>query len=102
MPNPFRYRRVLHDLARLSGPSYPPRVQLVAAGALAWELIPGSPRADLIRRMLQEANPVEFARHKLRDLYDRADPTVLTSAQEPPTHTSLEEENPPEEDDDPL
>ena len=56
--------------------------------------------------MLQEVNPFELARHKLRDLYDRASPSPpAAGGGRCPVGTEggipLEEE-PPEEDADPL
>ena len=99
MPNPYRYRSVLNRLARLTDASHPAHVRVDAAVTLAKELSPANPRCDLIRQMLQAVDPYEFARHSLRDLYDRAVPLVheqsAESAQPP-------EEAAPEEDDDPL
>lgn len=101
MPNPFHYRAVLNRLARLSDAPNPAHVQLAAAGALAKELTPGTDRAELAQRMLHDANPFEFARHQLRDLYDGPGPLcpVLADA---PDATRLEEEETLDEDDDPL
>ena len=70
--NPFHYRATIDRLARLAAKPNPSYVRVHAACALANELSPANPRRDLIRRMLEIANPVEHARHKLRDLYDRA------------------------------
>ncbi|MXX31971.1 MAG: hypothetical protein F4066_00650 [Chloroflexi bacterium] len=73
MPNAFHYANTLHRIARLAGGAHPPHVRLRAALVLVDELSPNSPRRDVVSRMLLEANPFELARHKLRDLYDRAD-----------------------------
>ncbi len=100
MPSPFYYRRVLDRLARLADVPNPPHVQVRAAIALAGELSPANPRRELIRQMLETANPYEFARHKLRDLYDQPDPSVPASERGPAP--LLQEEESPEEDDDPL
>ena len=101
MPNPFHYRQVLHNLARLASAPNPPHVQVQAAGALAQELSPANPRRDLIQLLLSEANSIEFARHKLRDLYDRAVPVASVESRQDGAVLLTEEEH-PEQDDDPL
>ena len=101
MPNPFHYRAVLNKLARCADAPYPPRVQVAAAITLAGELTPGTPRAQLARQMLLQANPYEDARHKLRDLFDRAAPLSLLSS-EATDLTETQEEEAPEDDIDPL
>lgn len=74
MPNPFHYRSVLNQLARLAEAPNPAHVRVAAAASLATELAPGTARARVAQRMLQVANPFEFARHQLRDLYDGPGP----------------------------
>ena len=77
MPNPFHYRAVIDRLARCADAPNPPHVQVAAACALARELTPGTTRARIAQDMLGVASPVEYARHKLRDLYDRAAPLIV-------------------------
>ena len=60
--NPFHYRATIDRLARLAAKPNPSYVRVHAACALANELSPANPRRDLIRRMLEIANPVEQAR----------------------------------------
>lgn len=71
MPNPFHFRAHIDRLSRLAAESNPAYVRLRALKGLVRELMPGTPRARLAQQLLEEANPYEFARHKLRDLYDR-------------------------------
>ena len=113
--NPFHYRATIDRLARLAAKPNPSYVRVHAACALANELSPANPRRDLIRRMLEIANPVEQARHKLRDLYDHASaslsppsggrchgvacPALDAGTEGGPLPT---EDELPEEDDDPL
>ena len=101
MPNPFYFRAAMNRLSRLTGPQNPPHVRLAATVKLARVLIPDTPRARLARRLPQEPTPLEFPRHKLRDLYDRADslcPEPCGVADAP----CLEEEEPLDEPEDPL
>ena len=101
MPNPFHYRAVINRLAQLADAPNPANVQVTAAIVLSNELRPGTERARLALHMLQQANPVEFARHKLRDLYDGPDSLNLVPAETAgPTH--LEEEEAPDEPEEPL
>ena len=100
MPNAFHYRATLHRLAALADSS-DPHVCVSAAGVLARELSPANPRRPLVQQLLREADPYEFARHRLRDLYDGADPL----SPEPSTADLTEvptEEQAPEEEEDPL
>ena len=99
MPNPFHFRSALNQLARLAARPNPAHVRLRAVSALAEQLSPANPRHGLIQRMLQAANPYEFARHQLRDLYDRADPLTPQPTR---IHPHAEEEELTEEADDPL
>jgi hypothetical protein len=98
MPNPFHYRATIDRHCRLAAPSNPGYVRLRSLKVLANELAPDNPRSDLIQHMLQVAEPYEFARHKLRDLYDHAALPPLASGEGP----SPQEDEPTEEDDDPL
>jgi hypothetical protein len=101
MPNPFHYRSSLQRLVRLTEAPNSSRVRLSAAITLANELRPGTPQGRLAERMLQVANPFEFARHKLRDLYDGTDPLVHVSAAGAAV-ACLEEEEIFDEPEDPL
>ena len=101
MPNPFFFRAAMYRLSRLAGPQNPPHVRLAATARLARVLMADTPRARLAQQLLQQANPFEFARHKLRDLYDRADslcpePSGAVGA------PRFEEEEPLDESEDPL
>ena len=113
--NPFHYRATIDRLARLAAKPNPSYVRVGAACALANELSPANPRRDLIRQLLELANPFEHARHKLRDLYDRASASfsppsggrchgVACPALDAGTEGGplLQEEEPSEEEDDPL
>ena len=113
--NPFHYRATINRLARLADAPNPSYVRLPAACALVRELSPANPRRDLIQHMLEIANPFEHARHKLRDLYDRASASfsppsggrchgVACPALDAGTEGGplLQEDEPTEEDDDPL
>ena len=102
--NPFRYRATIDRLARLAERPNPAHVRVSAAGALVAELSPINPRRDLVRRLLEFANPFEHARHKLRDLYDSPSPPASGGGRchgvtegGLPTEDAL-----PTEDDDPL
>lgn len=101
MPNPFHYRAVLNRLATLTDAPNPAHVRVAAAVALTHELAPGTHRAQLAQRLLQDANPFEVARHQLRDLYDRPGPLCLVPS-DPADAASLEEEEILDESEDPL
>ena len=106
MQNPFYYRSVIHRLTRLVGRPNPDYIRLRAVAQLLRELDPGNPRAAANIRMLREVDAFEFARHKLRDLYDRADSLVPSSEEShrtAPEHEPVpSQEEQSEEDDDPL
>lgn len=103
MPNPFHYRAVLNRLARLTEATNPAHVRVSAAIAMSKELLPGTERARLAQRMLRDANPFEFARHQLRDLYDGPGTLCPVSVDAAPAGvTDLDEEDAPDEPEDPL
>ncbi len=108
MPNPYHYRSTINRLTRLTGPSHPGYIRLRAVISLLRELSPANPRSAANNQMLQAVDPYEFARHKLRDLYDRADLTKTSPLGEGAPHLCGAEgaafagEKSPEEDDDPL
>lgn len=95
MPNPYHFQATIQRLTRLSEPANPAHVRLKATCALIRELSPSNPRHELNMRMLQAVNPFEFARHKLRDLYDG--PETLCSHQSPVVTTVCSEEEEPTE-----
>ena len=97
MPNPFHHRAAIERLVRLSERPNPGHVRLAAVIKLIKATCPGNPGNQL----LLEAHPYEFARHKLRDLYDRAEPLVVTQSHAAIDAGSDEEES-PEEAEDPL
>ena len=101
MPNPFFFRAAINRLSRLTGPQNPPDLRLAATVRLARALMTDTPRARLAQQLLQQANPFEFARHKLRDLYDRADSPCPEPCDKADA-ARLEEEEPLDEPEDPL
>ncbi len=100
MPNPYHFRATIQRLSRLSEPTNPAHIRLKATCALVTELSPSNPRHQLNMDMLQAVDAFDFARHKLRDLYDSAEPlchhqsTIVTTV-------CSEEEEPTEEAEDP-
>ena len=97
MANPFYHRAVVDRLLRLSEKPNPAHVRLAAVIKLIRATMPGNP----VNQLLLEAHPYEFARHKLRDLYDRSDQPVTAKSQAD-TAAGPEEEEPAEEPEDPL
>ena len=104
MKNPFYYRSTINRLNQLMGPANPGHVRLRAVTRLLRELSPQSPGSAENVRTLRAIDAFEFARHKLRDLYDRPDSMVLALEPAPGLSEDLapSEEDQPEEDDDPL
>ena len=106
MKNPFYYRSTINRLNQLMGPANPGHVRLRAVTRLLRELSPQSPGSAENVRTLRAIDAFEFARHKLRDLYDRADSLLPASQPQPVPVLNgaplLSEEDQPEEDDDPL
>ena len=108
MRNPYHYRAQIDRLWRRSAAHNPNHIRLKALGAIVRELFVPNDRAQLNYRMYLATDPFDVARHQLRDLYDRACPTVLASEDTcrptlPPgegSHVLIEEET-LEEDDDP-
>ena len=97
MPNPFYHRAAIDRLVRLSERPNPGHVRLAAVIKLIKATMPGNPGNQL----LLEAHPYEFARHKLRDLYDRPE-LVGTSRVRVATDATSEDEETSEEAEDPL
>ena len=121
MPNPYHYRAHINRLTRLTTSPNPGYIRLKAVCALLRELSPANPHSAVNNRMLQSIDPYEFARHKLRDLYDHASHhTKVAPAQAGASSQislylplplgegwgegspTLTEQESPEEDDDPL
>ena len=109
MPNPYRYRAVINRLASLADAPNPGHVQVAAAATLARELSPANPRRALIQQMLHAVDAFEYARHKLRDLYDHAAPATdlvapraACPALDAGAGADLQDDESLEEDDDPL
>ncbi len=112
MPNPYHYRSVINRLTRLADAPNPAYIQLRAVTALLRELSPTNPRSTANNQMLQSVDPYDYARHKLRDLYDHAAPLGEAALPFPPPlplgegwgegpPASAEDES-SKEDDDPL
>ena len=97
MPNPFYHRAAIDRLLRLSEKPNPAHVRLAAVIKLINATRPGNPGNQL----LLEAHPYEFARHKLRDLYDRPDSVLGTQSRVTIDVTSEDDET-TEESEDPL
>ena len=110
MPNPYHYRSFINRLARQAGQSNPGYVRLRALTALLRELAPTNPRSAENIRLFQAVDAFDYARHTLRDLYDRAplpasisEPGLVPAGSGPAALNLLtEEEQLAEEDDDPL
>ena len=83
MPTAIYYRAFVNRLAHLADARNPAHICVTAAGLMVRELSPVNPRRELVQRLLREADPFELARHKLRDLYDRTDPTVPAPEETP-------------------
>ena len=104
MPNPYYFRSVVDRLWRIANGTHPGDVPARAVNALIKEFPPDAHRYAVARQMLHAVDAYEYARHLLRDLYDRpgslCPPLPLGEGwgEGPP---ALEDE-PPDEDDDPL
>ena len=116
MPNPFHLRARIDRLWRRSGDHNPGYIRLKALDAIVRELFAPNDRARLNHQLYFATDPYDVARHQLRDLYDRASPSlsppasgggrcheVACPALDAGTEggTAQEEES-PTEDDDPL
>ena len=57
---PLTYQAAMTRLAELSGPEYPPHVQVKSVSKIAAELSPNNPRhADVVRALNGDAHAVE-------------------------------------------
>jgi hypothetical protein len=110
MPNPFHYRAKIDRLRQRSAEHNPGYIRLKALNRIVRELIGPSPQAQLNRQLYLATDPYDVARHKLRDLYDRASPPLPLGEACPVLDTGGWGEGPPaptdeessQEDDDPL
>ena len=108
MPNPYHFRAKIDRLWRRSGDHNPGYIRLKALDAIVRELFAPNDRARRNHEMYFATDPYDVARHQLRDLYDRASPSLS-----PPASGggrchgvteggALSADESPEEDDDPL
>lgn len=79
MPNPFHYRARIDRLWRNTAGHNPSHVRLRALDAVFRELFAPNDRARRNHQLYLATDPFDVARHLLRDLYDRAEPTVSAS-----------------------
>ena len=103
MPNPYHFRSVVNGLWRIANDPYPGSLRDLDALTREQRAI-GTPGYAAAQEMLRAVDAYEYARHLLRDLYDRAEPTVSTQTDVAPAQAgaALQEEEPSEEDGDPL
>ena len=110
MPNPYYFRSVVDRLWRIA--NNPHATSLRALDALIREQRAlGTPGYAAAQQMLKAVDAYEYARHLLRDLYDRAQTSPSKGSLCPPlplgegwgegSPVPLEEES-SDEDDDPL
>ena len=106
MPTAIYYRAFVNRLAHLADARNPAHICVTAAGLMVPELSPANPRRELVQRLVRKVDLFAFARHKLRDLYDRTDPTVPapeeTPVSAPEQGPIAQEQEALEEEDDPL
>ena len=104
MPNPFHLRANIDRLWRRSGDHNPGYVRVAALDAIVRELFAPTERARANHVLYLATDPFDVARHKLRDLYDRASLSTPAPSEVAPAQAGAgpEEEEPPVEDDDPL
>ncbi len=108
MPNHFHYRAAIDRLWRRSADHNPGYIRVKALDAIVRELLAPTPQARLNYRIYLSTDPFDVARHKLRDLYDRAEllktsPSGAGAAHKCGTEgdSLLQEDEPLKEDDDP-
>ena len=106
MPNPYYFRTVVDRLWRIANGTHPGDVSVRTVNNLIKAFPPGVSRYAAAQQMLRAVDAYEYARHLLRDLYDRASPSPPASSGGRclvETDGGLPEgEQPSEEDDDPL
>ena len=106
VPNPFHLRAKIDRLRRRSANHNPTYIRVKALNSIVRELFAPNPQARLNHQLHLATDPFELARHKLRDLYDRTDPTVPapeeTPVSAPEQGPIAQEQEALEEEDDPL
>ena len=111
MPNPFHYRAAIDNLWRRANGNAPAYRRLNALDAIVRELFAPNERAQSNYQTYLTTDPFDVARHKLRDLYDHADPQQIEASSCLPLPLgegwgegphALPEEELADEDDDPL
>ena len=104
MPNQFHLRANIDRLWRRSGDHNPGYVRVAALDAIVRELFAPNDRARANHELYLATDPFDVARHKLRDLYDRASLSTPALFEVAPAQAGAapEEDDQPEEDDDPL
>ena len=104
MRNPFHLRANIDRLWRRSADHNPGYVRVAALDAIVRELYAPNERARANYQLYLATGPFDVARHKLRDLYDRAALSAPTLFEVAPAQAGAvpEEEEQPEDDDDPL
>ena len=75
MPNPYHFRARIDRLWRTANGSRPAYIQLKALDTVARELYRPTDKARQNLNMYLATDPYDVAHHKLRDLYDHADPS---------------------------
>ncbi len=107
MPNQFHLRAKIDRLWRRSEAHNPGYIRVAALDAIVRELHAPNERARANYRLYLATDPFDVARHKLRDLHDRASLSPPASLYPPLPLGEGWGEGPPEdqeppEDDDPL
>ena len=107
MPNRFHFRARIDRLWRRSGAHNPGYVRLKALNTIIREMFAPTERARLNHQLYFATDPYDVARHQLRDLYDRASPSLsppaggggrchgVTEGGSPQDDESLEEDDDP-------
>ena len=75
MPNPYYFRSVVDRLWRIANGTHPGDVSVRTVNNLIKAFPPGVSRYAAAQQMLRAVDAYEYARHLLRDLYDRASPS---------------------------
>ena len=104
MPNPYYFRSVVNRLWRIANGTHPGDVSVRTVNNLIKAFPPDIPRYAAAQQMLKAIDAYEYARHLLRDLYDRPGSLLppLPLGEGWGEGSLLTEEEPTEEDDDPL
>ena len=110
MPNPFHLHTNIDRLWRRSADHNPGYVRVAALDAIVRELYAPNDRARANYQLYLATDPFDVARHKLRDMYDRASLPLPLGEAGPALDAggwgegspAPDEEEPPSENDDPL